>query len=96
MNFSEIKSELNISKLDLNKSNKWSDSDEKTQWFSSIIDNKVISVHNDTATLIMKDDGSLDSLGLKSMGMKTSAKGFAYELLILVKYKPQDYDLTLS
>lgn len=96
MNFSEIKSELGISKLQLNKSNKWDDADDTSQWFSSLIDNKVVSVHNDTATLIIKDDGSLDTLGLKSMGMKESAKGFQYELLILVKYKDVDYDLTLS
>lgn len=96
MNFQGIKNELGISKLDLNKSNKWNDTDEKSKWFSSLIEDKVVSVHNDTADAILKDDGTLDTLGLKSMGMKESAKGFKYELLILVKYKDQDYDLTLS
>jgi len=94
MNFSEIKSELNIESLSLNKSNKWSDDNAETQWFSALLKDKVVSVHAETAQAIAENPDA--NLGLKSMGHKESSKGFKYELLILVKYKPANYDLVLS
>ena len=94
MKFEGIKTELGVSTLPITRSNKWNEGDSTTQWYSALLDNKVVSVHADTVTAI-ENEPDCDSFGIKSMGNRESAKGFEYELLILVKYKEVKYDKVL-
>ena len=94
MKFEGIKTELGVTTLPITRSNKCNESDSTTQWYSALLEDKVISVHADTVASI-ETEPECDTFGLKSMGPKKSAKGFEYELLILVKYKEQKYDKVL-
>lgn len=94
MKFEGIKTELGVSTLPITRSNKWNDSDSTTQWYSALLDNKVVSVHADTVQAI-ETEPECTTFGLKPMGPKRSAKGFEYDLFILVKYKEVKYDKVL-
>ena len=94
MNFKGIKDKLGVTNLKLSKSNKWNDGNSTTQWYSCLLSDKVISIHNDTVVDIEKNP-KCDTFGLKSLGDRISPKGFEYELLVLVKYSDQKVDKVL-